>query len=247
MRRKFELLMKDLWQALEKPAQEGRGGRDLAVAASGLMRFTPEIKADAVKMRQVLAFIQALRSSDAPGRQVAEERLMEELSYLAGQCGRVLEDAGCRRLTGFDKATTAPVELQPVLGVLRELHDFALACSNFKRPRDSFGGTRRGLAFEILGGVAVAVDLPEVVGLARQALKKAQSVEARQAATFLQGYFTERDLSPDDDLIDELLSLAETTNSRSTAFNALNTLVETGIISELEALSRLDDWKDKHG
>jgi hypothetical protein len=172
-----------------------------------MMQFAPELVPDAAKVRQALAFVRALRSSDAPGRQVAEERLMEELSYLAGKCGKFLEDDGWPRLTGFDMATAAPVELQPVLGVLRELHDFALACFQFKRPRDFFGGTRRALAFEILGRVGLAVDLPEVVGMARQALKKTQSVEARQAAEFLQVYFGERGLSPDDEMVEELLSL----------------------------------------
>ena len=32
----------------------------------------------------------------------------------------------------------------------------------------------------------------------------------------------------------------------ATATGALNVLVETGEISDMEALDRLDDWKDKH-
>jgi Fe2+ or Zn2+ uptake regulation protein len=51
---------------------------------------------------------------------------------------------------------------------------------------------------------------------------------------------------PDDDLIERLLVLAERATSRSTVFQALNALVETGVISELGALSRMDEWKDKH-
>jgi hypothetical protein len=43
-----------------------------------------------------------------------------------------------------------------------------------------------------------------------------------------------------------LLALAEQTDSRSTAFGALNALVETGKISEFQALDRLDDWKSRH-
>lgn len=45
------------------------------------MPFAPELVPDAVKVRQVLEFIRALRSSEVPGRQVAEERLMDDLSY----------------------------------------------------------------------------------------------------------------------------------------------------------------------
>ena len=81
--------------------------------------------------------------------------------------------------------------------------------------------------------------------MARQSLKKANSVESRQAADFLKRYFTERDIRQDDTIIDELLSLAERTDSRSTVFGALDALVETGAISELEAMSRMGDWKDK--
>jgi hypothetical protein len=47
-------------------------------------------------------------------------------------------------------------------------------------------------------------------------------------------------------MVGELLTLAETTDSRSTAFSALNALVETGTICEFEALDRLDDWKSRN-
>ena len=81
--------------------------------------------------------------------------------------------------------------------------------------------------------------------MARQSLKKANSIESRQAADFLKQYFTERDFLMDDTIIDELLSLAATTDSRSTVFGALDALVETGAISEYEAMSRMDDWKSQ--
>ena len=48
-----------------------------------------------------------------------------------------------------------------------------------------------------------------------------------------------------DDIHTSLLTVAETTDSRSAATGALNVLVETGEISDMEALDRLDDWKDK--
>jgi hypothetical protein len=40
--------------------------------------------------------------------------------------------------------------------------------------------------------------------------------------------------------------VAETTDRRSTATGALNVLVETGEISDLQALDRIDDWKERH-
>ncbi|MCF7674910.1 MAG: hypothetical protein K9N23_13165 [Akkermansiaceae bacterium] len=243
MRRKFELLMKDLWRALELPTKQDY---PLTIAAWGARHFSHELVADPLKVRQVLDFIRALRISGVTGRRTAEEALMESLIDLASQCGGELGSTNCPRPSGFDRTTDATAEQQPMLRVLQELHDFALACFQFKRPRDSFGGTRRGLAFEILGEVGGVVDLPQVVDMARKALKKSKSIESRHAANFLHAYFSRRDGALDDAITAELLSLAEAADSRSTAFSALNALVETGTICEFEALDRMDEWKSKH-
>ncbi len=235
--------MKDLWRALDHPDDDGR---TLRSAGWCLSRFSEDLGRDVEKVRQLLDFGRALRSSDALGRQVAEERLMDDLIYLTGNCSNVLEDAGISRLRGFDVAFQAPADCQPVLGVLQALHDYGLECLQFRRSRDSFGGRRRAMAFEILARLGRVVDLPEVERLARQALGKNQSVEAREAAEFLKEYYCGRGVAPDDATTDELLSLAQRTHSRSTVFSALNVLVETGTISEFEALDRMDDWKDRN-
>ena len=67
------------------------------------------------------------------------------------------------------------------------------------------------LAFDLLRRVSGLVDLPEVLVKAQQALHKTRSVESRQAAAFLDQYFEERNLPPDDDTVSELLSLASGT------------------------------------
>ncbi len=243
MRTKFELLMQDLWQALEHPS------KDLSImgtAIYGVRRFLPELVRESPKVRQLLVFVQALRCSAAPNRQVQEEQLMEILSSVAWNTAGWLGDDRCQRVAGLERIGAAPEEFQPRLQVLRDLYDFALACFAYKRPRDNFGGKRRGLAYEILGHVGKMADLPEVVTMARQSLKKAQSVESRQAADFLKQYFTERDIRQDETVIAELLTLADRADSRSTVFGALDALVETGVIDEFEAMSRMSDWKNKH-
>ena len=58
--------------------------------------------------------------------------------------------------------------------------------------------------------------------------------------------FQDRDEAPDDDLVTALLGVAERTRSRSIAFGALNFLVETGTISEFQALDRMDAWKERN-
>ena len=58
--------------------------------------------------------------------------------------------------------------------------------------------------------------------------------------------FQDRDEAPDDDLVEALLGVAERTRSRSIAVGALNFLVETGAISEFQALDRMDAWKERN-
>jgi hypothetical protein len=222
------------------------GDYALAQALWDLVPFRDQLSRNAPQTRAVLEVVRLLRASDGPGRQKAEERLIDNLQSLAWHCSGCLEDTKATRLPHLNALDQLPPEVRSTFEVLRELRDFALGCFEFKRPRDSFGGRRRALAFDILAEVGRWVDLPEAVSLARRALRKAQSVEARQAAEFLQRYFAARDLSPDEATTEQLLALAEQTDSRSTAFGALNALVETGKISEFQALDRLDDWKSRH-
>jgi hypothetical protein len=66
------------------------------------------------------------------------------------------------------------------------------------------------------------------------------------AIEFLLEQFQDRDEAPDEELVDVLLGVAKRTRSRSIAFGALNFLVETGVISEFQALDRLDAWKEQN-
>jgi hypothetical protein len=69
----------------------------------------------------------------------------------------------------------------------------------------------------------------------------------RGAIIFLEDYIKAREgMEVPDDIHTALLTVAKTTDSRSTATGALNVLVETGEISDMEALDRLDDWKQEH-
>ena len=69
----------------------------------------------------------------------------------------------------------------------RLLAAFARECFQFSRPRESFAGQRRSLAFEILGVIGGLLDLPDVVELAGQTVKKGRA-DAAGALTFLETY-----------------------------------------------------------
>lgn len=66
------------------------------------------------------------------------------------------------------------------------------------------------------------------------------------AIQFLEVYYSQNDEQVSDEMVDELEAFAKRTDSRSLAVGALNVLVETNCISDLGALSRIDDWKDAH-
>ncbi|MCP5515645.1 MAG: hypothetical protein H7A45_00125 [Verrucomicrobiales bacterium] len=244
-RRKLQTVLDEIGTLL---ADVTRPPRDyaLAHAVGDLAVLLYQTLDNVATARAVVEVACEIRASTGPGSRVAEERLMRSLESLAwrGRCR--LEDAQFPRLPGLSAIAEAPPEMQPTLQVLRELHDFAMTCFAFTRPRDAFGGRRRAMAFDILAEVGQCIDLPEVVNLARQALRKPRSVEARQAAEFLHHYLAARDQAPDDATTKDLLGLASRTDTRSTAFSALNALVETRSISEFEALDRLDDWKSRH-
>jgi len=204
-RRKLGFLLGDI-RSLLAGRTRAPGDYALVHALHGLAPFLDQLSRSAAETRAVLEVACLLRASGSPGRQVAEERLMGHLQSLAWRCSGWLEDAHVARLPDFSGISRVPSELQPVFQVLRELHDFALTCFTFSRPRDSFGGRRRALAFDILAEIGLRVDLPEVVSLARRELRKAQSVEARQAANFLKRYFAARELSPDEATTEVLFS-----------------------------------------
>jgi hypothetical protein len=239
---KFELLMQDLWMALEQPDEERP---QMCQFVHHLQEFLPELVKEPLKTRQVLCFVEALRCSERKKRHIHEEQYLETLSLVAWHTGGWLNEAECQRLPSFDVLEAAPAEFQPRLQVLRDLHDSSLAFFSFNRPYDRFRHKRRCFAYEILGHVSKMVDLPEMLAMARESIKKVNFVEIRLTASFLKEYFNAREIPPDQAICDELLLLAATADSRATVSTALDALVEIGALNHYEALSRMDDWQSK--
>jgi len=55
-----------------------------------------------------------------------------------------------------------------------------------------------------------------------------------------------RDAVPEDQIVDELISLAEATDSRSTACGAPSVLVRTHAIAQSTAEFLMGEWKENH-
>jgi hypothetical protein len=207
---------------------------------------TTRLACDTGKVRELIAIARAIRDATGPGRSIAEQKIMDTLKGITRTCCSVLEEAGVPPIPDLAAADALIPDLRRSILIVAELRDYALECLRFSaRSRDAFAGARRGQSFEILGIAGRLFDLPEALDMARQALRRSQTV--RGAIIFLEDYFKAREgMEMPDDIHTALLTVAETTDSRSTATGALNVLVETGEISDMEALSRLDNWKDKH-
>ncbi len=233
-RRTFQLALLDIRRCLVDPPMEDRANA-LRQAAWGVDRFLRAIASDPEKTQALIDTARAVRDSPGPGSTVAEGRLMQALTSIA------FWDGG-----GAPNVPPPEAETERRLEVLRELAAYALECLAFRRPRDAFGGRRRSIAFEILTDADPHVDLPEAVRVARSIACSASGDDCRGALDFLKARFERRGEEPDEELVEGLLRVADQARSRSIVFGALDLLVETGAISEFQALDRMDAWKERN-
>ena len=66
------------------------------------------------------------------------------------------------------------------------------------------------------------------------------------ALEFQENYCRNREVPLRSEIIEILNKIIIQTKDRSVALGALDLLVKTGNIDELEALSRIDEWKEKN-
>jgi hypothetical protein len=245
-RRKFELAIDDLRRVLAAPDMEDRC-MVLHHATWSLYRFVDEVARDVLKARTLMDVTRAAREASGPGRDGAEEELMKRLDRVVRNCGNAFDAAGFDQFLVFPECSGCPADLETPCTILRDICTYALDCFAYTRPHDPFAGMRRAGALQILASAAWVFDIPSAMPLALAALKRDRRLEARGAIGFLEEYFKAREGEPVPDGIEQcLLNFAERTDNRANATGALNVLVEAGAISELHALSAIDDWKERH-
>lgn len=222
----------DIRRCLVDPPMEDRADA-LRRAARQVDRFAESLACDPERTRALIDTVRAVRDSPGPGGNVAEAKLMQTLASIAfwGEGG---------------ESDVPPPNTKKQMEVLRDLATYALECLAFRRPRDSFGGRRRSIAFESLTDADPHVDLPEALQVARSIALSASGDDCRGAMEFLKARFERRGEEPDEELVDGLLRVADRTQSGSIVFGALDFLVETGAISELQALDCMDKWKERN-
>ena len=232
-RRNLEPVLLDIRRCLVDPPIVDRA-RALLPAVWEIDRFVRSIASDQDKARALIDTTRAVRESRGPGGAAAEAQLMRSLNSTAYWCV-----AGSADLPAPD--------LEKRFEVLHELARYALECLAFRRPRDSFGGRRWSIAFEVLTQAYPRVDLPETVRVAQAIVRSSGGNDLRGALEFLKVRFGHRKEQPDAEMVELLCRVAGRAPSRSIAFGALDFLVETGAISEHEALDRMDEWKARNG
>lgn len=245
-RRKFELLAVDLKKVLADPCVDDRYGILFGLCLD-VLPFVDELCADHEKADLLIDVARTARESRGPGRDCGEERLLRALVYVVQTCCDAFESAGFNAFLMFPSCDGCPEALDVRCRIMRDICAYAMECFTFKKTRDQFAGTRRAFAFEILGSASWVFDFPEAIPLVLASLKHKRGSDVRGAINFLEEYARAREsMQIPPEIVDALMSVAESTENQSNMVGALNVLVEAGHISEFEALDRLDDWQDAH-
>lgn len=141
---------------------------------------------------------------------------------------------------------TNDIELKKLHQINLEILKFSKEIFNITIPRDSFSSKRKGYALGIISRLLNYYEIPNKFDLfiiALQSSKDKLIIEALNELHYYYENFPERDLS--EDIINELNKIILKTKNRIVATGLLNLQVITGHISEFEALSEIDDWKEK--
>ena len=129
--------------------------------------------------------------------------------------------------------------------IAESLIDFAKKIHGIKLDRDAFSGKRRGYSIHILGSLSDYFEVPEFMELCSKSIRSKSKNEFLDSIECLKDYCKERDETPSEELVRVIDRRIEKTKHKSEAVGGLNLLVVTDLISEFEALSRLDEWKER--
>ncbi|SLM30322.1 conserved hypothetical protein [Desulfamplus magnetovallimortis] len=127
-----------------------------------------------------------------------------------------------------------------------KLVDFAEELFAMNISRDSFANKRKGLALEMLIALANHYDIPKIFELCSIALKSKKRELILSGIEFLESYGNDQDEPLHSDTIEILDEIIFDTRDRTIAVSALDIQIQKGHIGEFEAMSRLDEWKEKY-
>lgn len=236
-----------LRQGLAEPTMEDRALR-LYLAVRELLDDDGFLD-DPGRTQEVLDTARGFRGATGAGLAHAEETLLRGLAdAVLRWCQGLGEDDGLEPFVDLAAVGAVEEDFRLGVGIVAAICAFALETLRaVARPRDPLAGVRRAHAFGILGAAAGLCDVSEALPLAREALRRNRRQEVVGALDFVEQYFAAREgLRLPAAVTAEVRAVAAKTTSRGIAVAALNVLVELGVISEFEALDRIDRWKARH-
>ena len=130
--------------------------------------------------------------------------------------------------------------------IAESLINFAKEIFEIKLDRDAFAGKRRGYSIQILESLSNYFEVPEFMEFCSKSIKSKSKKEFLDSVECLKDYCVERGEVPSEDIIEIIDKRIEKTKNRVEVMSGLNFQVEIGLISEFEALARLDKWKERN-
>jgi hypothetical protein len=187
-----------------------------------------------------------MMNSKGPHKQFIEENILQTLSRSTRYCAPERHDNEYLTLNAeLIERATDDKEKQKYMMTLK-LVSFTREIFKFKKARDNFNNKRKSLALDILGNICNYYNVSEAFELCLLSLKSKKKTLILAALEFQENYCRNREVSLRSEIIEILDRIIIQTKDRSVAVGALDLLVKTGNISEFEALSRIDEWKEKN-
>jgi len=136
----------------------------------------------------------------------------------------------------LNKAHKISLELKKISEYLLEI----------KKVRDSFSGKRKGCATLILGYLSEKYKIEELEKTFESNLKLKGAEILENTLESMIMYYEENEKSISPKLKELIYKKIKKSKSRNEIVTCLNSLIKLGNISELEALSELDKWKEEN-
>ena len=173
-------------------------------------------------------------------KQLLEEEFLKFINYLPNRLWRDWENDTKPHFKRSTKTKEGKIA-EALIKFVQEIY-------TIKLDRDAFSGKRRGYAIEILQSVSDYFDTPEFMELCTKSIKSKSKNEFLACVESLKMYYSERkDELLNEDIISIVEKRVDKTKDRVELIGGLTLLVDTGVISELGALSKRDEWRERTG
>jgi len=190
-------------------------------------------------LKPILETAKRIASTKRNLKQLLEKELLRMISYLPYKLWK--EEEGEEKIR-FERNTKTKEGK-----IADALIKFAQEIYTIKLDRDAFAGKRRGYALEILQSVSDYFDTPEFMELCIKSIKSKSKNEFLAATESLKLYCAENEDALTEDIISAVEKRVNKTKDRVELIGGLTLLVDTGVISEFEALDKRDEWRERTG